>query len=181
MTESSPTISALIVARDEAANLADCLRDRENLSALSSVSLGAAHGGVAIATTRTTLAHALSYRLTARHGLAHGHACALMLGPVALFNAAVTPADCHDPRGVDFVRSTLASVLDAMGIASVSDLRDVLTGLCAAGGLPALEEIGDLDATQLVEEATTYDRSGSNPRRLDPEGLVPLLEYRPPS
>ena len=35
--------------------------------------------GCAIAVSRTTAAHAMSYRLTKRYGLAHGHACMLTL------------------------------------------------------------------------------------------------------
>lgn len=162
-----------------AANLADCLRDRENVAALSAVSLGAAHGGVAIATTRTTLAHALSYPLTAWHHLAHGHACGLMLGPVARFNAEVTPTDCDDPRGVGFVRSAIVSVLDVMGVESAQDIGALLTELCEASGLRTLKDLGDVDATAVIKEAESYDRSGNNPRRLDLAGLVPLLDHKP--
>ena len=40
------------------------------------------HGGQAIAITQTTAAHAMSYRLTTRYGIAHGHAVGLCLLPL---------------------------------------------------------------------------------------------------
>jgi alcohol dehydrogenase class IV len=48
--------------------------------------LAATAAGLAIALTRTTAAHAFSYLLTARQGLAHGFACALNLGWLAKYN-----------------------------------------------------------------------------------------------
>jgi phosphonoacetaldehyde reductase len=170
---------ALACVRLVSANLPGCLADRADRDALSAVSLGATHGGVAIATTRTTLAHALSYPLTARHGLSHGHACALMLGPVAGFNAGVTAADCDDPRGADFVHAAVASVLAAMAVGSAPELGHRLAELCRAAELATLDELGAaVDLPAVVEEARTYDRSGNNPRRLDPAVLLALTDHR---
>ena len=47
--------------------------------AAAEIQFAAYRSGCAIAVTRTTAAHALSYRLTTRYGLAHGHACMLTL------------------------------------------------------------------------------------------------------
>ena len=63
--------------------------------------------GKAINLTRTTAPHALSYTMTARFGVPHGHAVALTLGQVLAFNSGVTDDDVTDPRGAAFVRGTL--------------------------------------------------------------------------
>lgn len=47
--------------------------------AAAEVQYAAYRSGCAIAVSRTTAAHAMSYRLTKRYGLAHGHACMLTL------------------------------------------------------------------------------------------------------
>lgn len=156
-----------------------CLADRDDMSALSAVSLGATHGGVAIATTRTTLAHALSYPLSLRHGLRHGHACALMLGAVAQFNAEVVAADCDDHRGPDFVHAALSSVLASMGVRSVAGLELLLGEICEAGGLGRYEDVADaLDLAATMAESARYNRARNNPRRYQSAALLPLINVR---
>ncbi|GIG88043.1 iron-containing alcohol dehydrogenase [Plantactinospora endophytica] len=65
---------------------------------------GAALAGAAINTSRTTAAHALSYALTARHGIAHGAAVGLHLRWLIGFNAAATDADIRHPDGAEALR-----------------------------------------------------------------------------
>jgi alcohol dehydrogenase len=68
----------------------------------------AAHlAGKAIAITRTTAPHALSYFMTSCFGIPHGHAVGLTLGKVLLHNHGVTGNDCTDPRGAGYVRETV--------------------------------------------------------------------------
>ncbi|WP_185995752.1 iron-containing alcohol dehydrogenase [Nocardioides campestrisoli] len=157
--------------------LLGCLADPGDLSARSALSLGAAHSGVAIGVTRTTLAHALSYPLTARHGLSHGHACALALAPVAAFNAAVAASDCVDPRGEEFVRSRVREVLTALGVESSAGLRRLVEEVLGVVGLPTLDDVRPaVDLPAVVREAQASGRSRNNPRRVDAAALLPLLQ-----
>jgi alcohol dehydrogenase len=76
--------------------------------------------GLAISTTRTALAHSISYPLTARFGLRHGLACSFTLADVAAFNAATRP-------------DRLRVIADAFGVTSADELapavRTWLAGL----------------------------------------------------
>ena len=80
------------------------------------------YSGRAIAIAGTTLCHALSYPLTLRYGLPHGHACGVTLGRVIEYNAAVEVSDCADPRGAKRVRQAVSTVVSAAGATSASDL-----------------------------------------------------------
>ena len=55
----------------------------------SAMALASCEAGLAIAQTKTTAVHSVSYPITAHFGVAHGHACALTLAPFVRFNAPV--------------------------------------------------------------------------------------------
>ncbi len=76
--------------------------------------------GRAINITQTTAGHAMSYSLTIRYGTAHGHAVALcltVLWPHMLSHTHL----CTDPRGADYLRSTLSDIATAMGCSSAEE------------------------------------------------------------
>jgi len=73
--------------------------------------------GQAIDIAQTTAGHAMSYQLTKRYGLAHGHAaalCAARLWPWMLDHL----DQCSDPRGKEYLERTLAELAEAMGCTS---------------------------------------------------------------
>lgn len=72
--------------------------------------------GIAISQTRTALAHAISYPLTARFGLPHGIACSFTLPALLAFNAAI-----DDGR--------LEALARSLGYAEVRDLAAGLADL----------------------------------------------------
>jgi alcohol dehydrogenase class IV len=80
---------------------------------------GAALAGAAINESRTTAAHALSYALTAEHGIAHGAAVGLHLRWLIGHNAAATDADTCHPDGADALRRLVGDLqqicLDSTG------------------------------------------------------------------
>jgi alcohol dehydrogenase class IV len=130
--------------------------------------------GQAIATAGTTLCHALSYPLTLRYGLTHGHACGLTLGRVLEFNAGVTVRDCTDPRGPERVRSAIAAALQALGVGGAPEALDLIRVLMVAGGLDwNMDLSADVDA--LAADALSYDRAGNNPRRPDRREAARIL------
>lgn len=130
--------------------------------------------GQAIATAGTTLCHALSYPLTLRYGLTHGHACGLTLGRVLEFNASVTAADCADPRGPERVRAAIATALQALGAADLPEVLGLIRTLMAAGGLEWAVDLR-ADAAALAADALSYDRAGNNPRRPDRRETARIL------
>ncbi|GAB3993047.1 phosphonoacetaldehyde reductase [Glycomyces albus] len=78
---------ALGLLLDAAENFAT----RPDPSSSRAMALGAHLAGRAIDLSKTTAAHALSYGITKRHGLSHGHAVAVTLGAFIETHADATP------------------------------------------------------------------------------------------
>ncbi len=95
--------------------------------------LRAAHlAGRAINITQTTAGHAMAYGLTAKYGIAHGHAvalCVAALWPYMLEHI----EDCVDARGSAHLITVLHDLSNAMGCATISQaperFRSLLNGL----------------------------------------------------
>jgi alcohol dehydrogenase len=78
--------------------------------------------GLAISSTRTALAHSISYPLTARFGLRHGLAVSFTLPDVAAYNLATHP-------------ERIQLIAEAFGLRAGEELPDALRGWLAALGV----------------------------------------------
>ncbi|KPI15329.1 iron-containing alcohol dehydrogenase [Actinobacteria bacterium OK074] len=134
------------------------------------------HSGRAIALAQTSSCHAISYPLTLRLGLAHGHACGVTLGRLLRYNHAVPPDDCLDPRGVEHVRRVIGSLAAPLGGAPALAAARVERFL-AACELTPYDELA-ADHRKVAAEAVSYPRCHDNPRRLNHESLSRLLGER---
>lgn len=70
-------------------SLDQVIQNPQNKKARFHMSLGSCEAGLAIAQTKTTAVHSVSYPITAHFRVAHGHACALTLSSFIRFNAPV--------------------------------------------------------------------------------------------
>ena len=135
--------------------------------------LAANLGGRAINLTKTTAPHAMSYGLTSRYGLAHGHAAALCLS--AIWRQFEKLAADGDPKAVP-VAESLDRLTRAFGsrtnLGAVGKLDVILEILQLAP--PRLTDPADLD--ELVGSVNA-ERLGNSPVRLDPEDLRFAYEY----
>jgi alcohol dehydrogenase class IV len=140
------------------------------------VMVGAHLAGQAINLSKTTLSHALSYGLTQRFGLAHGHAVALTIGHVAACNARVIDEDCADPRGAAWVRGRVEAACAALGVTPALMPARVERLLADIGLVPTLAQ-GGVPLETLVALARAVDpvRGSNNPRRFTEGGLVDVL------
>ena len=110
--------------------------------------------GQAIQISRTTAAHAMSYRLTHHFGIAHGHACALTL-----------PVLWEQMQTEETLRPVLTKLSQIMGLRGPEEGPLMLRGM-----LMAL----DMEATPMPEKAVLDDlaasvnaeRLGNHPQRL---------------
>ncbi len=135
--------------------------------------------GTAINTTFTTAPHAISYTLTSSHGVPHGHAVAMTLGSMLVYNADVSTEDCVDPRGPEHVVSVIGSVCAALGVVSAHEARDWLADALTQTGLAtSLTAIGagTNEAIAAIAESVDVDRLSNNPRRIDRKSIVAILD-----
>ena len=138
--------------------------------------------GLAINTTFTTAAHALSYTLTAQFGVPHGHAVGLMLGPVIEYNESVTADDCTDSRGPDHVRSAVKTICSLFDADSASDAAAATRNLLSDLGLgSSLESVGagSIAARNAIATGVNTHRLTGNPRAFTPSALARLVAAIP--
>jgi len=134
--------------------------------------------GQAINITKTTLPHALSYSITTQHGVPHGVAVALTLGPALIYNEGVSDADCMDSRGPDSVRERIDSIRHIMGNTSVEECASQFeTLLGSIGCSTTLREAGITDENQLklICQDVNAERLRNNPRRISEQEILNLL------
>jgi alcohol dehydrogenase class IV len=132
----------------------------------------AAHlAGRAIDVSKTTASHALSYSITVRHGVAHGHAVALTLGALLEFNSEIGEDDCGDPRGPAFVGEQIGEVLTVLRAADGREGREAIEALVRSSvGITTPEE------RSAIVASVDADRLANNPRTLEPERLAAIVE-----
>ncbi len=137
---------------------------RATLEDRSAMQLGAALAGLAIENSMLGAAHATANPLTARHGLVHGRAVALMLPHVMRFNAAV-PA-------VAAIYARYADILQASGV-TTAPLIEWVGELGAQGSRPELNGAA-LDLAALAADAAQQWTGKFNPRPLQPADFLSL-------
>lgn len=130
------------------------------------VQLGAALGGLAIENSMLGAAHASANPLTARHGVTHGHAIALMLPHVMRFNA--------EDAAARAVYSRYSALLAEAGTSRLP-LIDWVGGLIAQSSLPRLNAEG-MDLPALAADAMRQWTGQFNPRTLNQDDFVALYE-----
>lgn len=141
------------------------------------MAIGSHLAGRAIDITRTTAAHALSYAITKRYGVSHGHAVALTLGGFIEVHGRTQPARLHPDVTPSDLRHASAEVAAALGATGPVEARHRFVGLCERIGLtmrlPAVG-IGAGDVEGLVR-AANVQRLNNNPVRLTGPELVDLM------
>lgn len=136
---------ALAAAHGVLKHLPQCLAHPENTQTREALALSSLQAGMAFSQTRTALAHALSYDLTARLGIPHGLACALWL-PTA-WSLAVG----HDPETDRLLEQVFAM--------PAADALPALRHWLASVGVPeGPQAVGIRDAAERVSEALSSVR-----------------------
>jgi len=123
--------------------------------------------GKAIAHTRTTAVHSVSYPLTTLYGIPHGHACALTLPAFMCFNA-------------DAIGEGRDEMLwQSCGAGSAGEAAEKVGTLISAIGLE--RKLGALgletaDVDKVVQNGFRPDRVKNNPRQLSAGQLSEILK-----
>jgi len=134
--------------------------------------------GRAINVTRTTAPHALSYAMTAHFGVPHGHAVALTVGEMLVYNGDVSHGDVNDRRGPAHVRGAVTEICHLLGCEDARAARVKLSELIASLGLSTrLRDVGirTAEQRQFIVDQANLQRLTNNPRQLTSPQLVDLL------
>lgn len=148
-------------------------------STATAMSTGSHLAGRAIDISRTTAAHALSYSITQRYGISHGHAVALSLG--GFLEAHDEPALSTLQPGVDPDRhaEVMKQIFDHLGAANGVEARRRLLDLMGRIGLDAgLSTIGisTLEDRADLAASVNPERLNNNPVLFDNPALLALLD-----
>lgn len=155
-------------------NFPKVLHDPQDLEARGGMQLGASLAGLAIENSMLGATHALANPLTARYGIVHGHAIALMLPHVVRFNGEVVNS---------WYKELLDSVAGNNGAppphSGSHGLAELVASLASEAGLPSrLSECG-VDQNRLEElaaEASQQWTGNFNPRPVTAKELLSLYE-----
>ena len=146
-------------------------------AARADMALGAHLAGRAIDVSRTTAAHAISYPLTKRYGVPHGHAVALTLAAWFEHNAKAPRASVHDARGPEYVERTLSALCSRLGCATPAAAAAAWRNLVRSVGLATdLRGTGvSLDAVEGLVEEVNAERLGNHPVQVTRGDLREIL------
>jgi len=140
------------------------------------------YAGRAINITRTTAPHAISYPITSHFNIPHGHAVALTLGEVLVFNSQVTEKDCLDLRGSDYVKKSIEEINKLFKSKSAEETHNKIKELMKNIGLEtSLEELKitkKKDIDLIVKNGFNPQRVKNNPRELTEPALRSILNQR---
>jgi alcohol dehydrogenase class IV len=148
--------------------------------AARAMAIGSHLAGRAIDISRTTAAHALSYGITKRYGVSHGHAVALTLGGFLEVHTGPPPGSLRP--GVDPAthREVMAEILGRLGAAGGADARARFQALVGRLGLAArLPEVGitTVESWRELVRMVNAERLGNNPVRFDQAGLAAIAGW----
>jgi len=158
-------------------NLANAVKD--NKSSRIAMAKAAHLAGKAINITKTTACHAISYPITSYFNVPHGHAVALTIPSILVYNSNVTEEDLLDKRGAIYVKKTIIEIVKLLGASSVDGAIIKINNLMKQIGLTTkLSELGiktDEDIETIIKNGFNPGRVNNNPRRLTKEALMSIL------
>ena len=123
--------------------------------------------GMAINESKTTLPHALSYFITSRYDIPHGHAVALTLGFVGKINASL---------GGDKLKQVMQNIADMLNI-DVINFDQYWRDLMKTSGLDVnLSKLGiKQQDLELIVDSVNVERLKNHPLNIDKKILLKEL------
>jgi len=159
-------------------NLAEAI-NRSSEKAQEAMAKAAHLSGKAINRTKTTASHAVSYPITSYFNIPHGHAAALTLAPMLLYNSRITKKDVLDKRGIQYVFHNIKDIVHLLGEERAEKASEKITSLMKEIGLGTqLTELGiqtDDDIEIIIKHGFNPDRVKNNPRKLTETALRKIL------
>ena len=136
--------------------------------------------GKAINISKTTACHSVSYPITSYFGVPHGHACALTLSEIFLYNSRITKTDCLDQRGAEYVSKTLSELYSLFQVRTVEEMQEKINLLIDQIGLSRkltrLNIHSQENYNLIVANGFNPERVKNNPRELTETALREILK-----
>lgn len=142
------------------------------------MSIGAHLAGKAINIAKTTAAHALSYALTSRYGVPHGHAVALTLGRFFLVHSELDQSRFNGALTKEDLQQRMSRLYGLMGCHDAPACAGRWEAMMRETGLETrLSRVGVQSVAELERLAASVnlERLGNNPVRLDGARLIRVL------
>jgi len=154
--------------------------DKENsIDRLSGLQVASHLAGKAINISKTTLPHSISYPITSYFGVSHGIAVFLTLPKAAELNYYAAGDTVQQGVQTADIQKSFAILFSLFGVAGIDQLRERLMGVMKKLGFSSrLRDygIGREVLSFLADNALTKGRSDNNPRRVDRDDVLRLLE-----
>ena len=161
---------AIILCRD---NLVKYVNSNNPMTA-ENMALASYLAGKAINISKTTAAHALSYKITSKYGIPHGHAVALSIAGLFEINTQITSITNQDPRGVNFVKKRIDEIKELIQDTTNDYFYNLLTKINLEIDLQKLKIT---DKTLIINSVNTQ-RLNNNPRSLTKNDLNFILTHK---
>ena len=136
-----------------------------DINAIKEMQKGAYYSGRAINITRTTAAHAMSYKLTSLYGVAHGHAVAMCIIPLWQYMES-DKANIIDIRGKDYFIKTMNEINNITG--GLNNFVEIYNSLNMS------KQIIKEDKIEELVNSVNVDRLKNHPVELNKETIFKL-------
>ena len=131
----------------------------------------AMYSGKAINISKTTISHALSYTITAKYNINHGHAVALSIKGLMKKNASLK--NITDKRGYDYLKNTMDEIKQ---ILNIKDIDEYFDNLFRQIGIETSLKKLNIDSIKTIVDNVNIERMKNNPVKLDKKELEALFE-----
>ncbi len=154
--------------------------DKESsIERLSGFQVASHLAGKAINISKTTLPHSISYPITSYFGVPHGIAVFLTLPKAAELNYYAAGDTVQQGVQTTDIQKNFSILFSLFGVAGIDQLRERLMGVMKKLGFSSrLRDygIGREVLSFIADNALTKGRSDNNPRRVDRDEVLRLLE-----
>lgn len=146
---------------------------------LTQLQVGSHLAGRAINISRTTMAHSISYPISAHFGVAHGNAVFLTLPELAKLNYQTTEEQLQPGLDLNHLKEAFDFIFEAADVETIDQFIAKLHEVSRILGVPTRlidYGISEKDLPLIVEDALANKRSGNNPRNIQPEEVLEILK-----
>ncbi len=148
-----------------------------DLKATSKILIASNLAGKAINIAKTTASHALSYTISTKYNLSHGHTVALSIAKLFQYNCNINEKNIADTRGLEYVTKKMQKLLLILDIKNIDSINNYFNNMFADIELESnITKLGINDIKNIAA-SVNLQRMKNNPRLLSKEDLNNMFNY----